>query len=101
MSQRSESAKALFTGGNAENMPTTELDDTAFGEEGKIGILDLMVKAELVTSKAEARRGVQQGGVSVNGEKVNDPFTSYEKKDFADDFILKRGKKNFRKILVK
>ena len=96
-----ESAKALFTGGNAENMPTTELDDTAFGEEGKIGILDLMVKAELVTSKAEARRGVQQGGVSVNGEKVNDPFTSYEKKDFADDFILKRGKKNFRKILVK
>ena len=95
-----ESARALFTGGNAENMPTTTLTDADFNEEGKIGILDLMVKAELVTSKAEARRGVQQGGVTVNGEKVADPFTAYEKSDFAEDFVLKRGKKNFRKVVV-
>ncbi len=94
------SARALFTGGNADNMPTANLTDADFNEEGKIGILDLMVKAELVTSKAEARRGVQQGGVTVNGEKVNDPFTFYEKGDFSEDFILKRGKKNFRKIVV-
>ena len=95
-----ESARALFTGGNAENMPTTTLTDADFNEEGKIGILDLMVKAELVTSKAEARRGVQQGGVTVNGDKVADPFTAYEKGDFAEDFVLKRGKKNFRKVVV-
>ena len=81
-------------------MPTTTLTDADFNEEGKIGILDLMVKAELVTSKAEARRGVQQGGVTVNGEKVADPFTAYEKSDFAEDFVLKRGKKNFRKVVV-
>ena len=81
-------------------MPTTTLTDADFNEEGKIGVLDLMVKAELVTSKAEARRGVQQGGVTVNGEKINDPFTAYTKSDFAEDFVLKRGKKNFRKIVV-
>ncbi len=95
-----ESARALFTGGNAANMPTTALTDADFNEDGKIGILDLMVKAELVTSKAEARRGVQQGGVTVNGEKVADPFTMYEKGDFTEDFVLKRGKKNFRKVVV-
>ena len=95
-----ESARALFTGGNADNMPTANLTDADFNEEGRIGILDLMVKAELVTSKAEARRGVQQGGVTVNGEKVSDPFTFYEKGDFSEDFVLKRGKKNFRKIVV-
>jgi tyrosyl-tRNA synthetase len=96
-----EAARALFAGGgNAENMPTTALSSEDFNEEGKIGVLDLMVKAELVTSKAEARRGVQQGGVTVNGEKISDPFTAFEKKDFAEDFVLKKGKKNFRKIVV-
>ena len=93
-----ESARALFTGGNAANMPTTTLTASDFNEEGKIGILDLLVKSELVASKSEARRGIQQGGVTVNGDKINDPFTFYEKSDFAEDFILKRGKKNFRKI---
>ncbi len=97
-----DAARALFAGGgNADNMPTTNLTADDFNEEGKIGILDLMVKAELVTSKAEARRGVQQGGVTVNGDKVNDPFTTFTKDDFAADFVLKKGKKNFRKITVK
>ena len=97
-----DAARALFAGGgNADNMPATNLTADDFNEEGKIGILDLMVKAELVTSKAEARRGVQQGGVTVNGDKVNDPFTSFTKDDFAADFVLKKGKKNFRKITVK
>ena len=95
-----ESARALFSGGNAANMPTTTLTAADFNEEGKLGVLDLMVKAELVTSKAEARRAVQQGGVTVNGEKINDPFTAYVIEDFAEDFVLKRGKKNFRKIVV-
>ena len=95
-----ESARALFSGGNAENMPTTTLTASDFNEDGQIGILDLLVKAELVTSKSEGRRGVQQGGVTVNGEKVADPFTMYDKDSFNDDFVLKRGKKNFRKIVV-
>ena len=96
-----DAARALFAGGgNAENMPTTNLTADDFNEEGKIGILDLMLKAELVTSKAEARRGVQQGGVTVNGDKVNDPFTTFTKDDFAADFVLKKGKKNFRKITI-
>jgi tyrosyl-tRNA synthetase len=94
-----ESARALFTGGNAENMPTTTLTTADFNDEGKIGILDIMVKAELVSSKAEARRNVQQGGVTVNDEKVTEPVTFYEKSAFDNDFIIKRGKKNFRKIV--
>ena len=97
-----DAARALFAGGgNADNMPTTNLTADDFNEEGKIGILDLMLKAELVTSKAEARRGVQQGGVTVNGDKVNDPFATFTKADFESDFVLKKGKKNFRKIVVK
>lgn len=97
-----DAARALFAGGgNADNMPTTNLTADDFNEEGKIGILDLMLKAELVTSKAEARRGVQQGGVTVNGDKVNDPFATFTKDDFESDFVLKKGKKNFRKITVK
>ena len=95
-----ESARALFSGGNAENMPTTTLTASDFNEDGQIGILDLLVKTELVTSKSEGRRGVQQGGVTVNGEKVADPFTMYDKTAFSEDFVLKRGKKNFRKIVV-
>ena len=97
-----DAARALFAGGgNADNMPTANLTADDFNEEGKIGILDLMLKAELVTSKAEARRGVQQGGVTVNGDKVNDPFATFTKADFESDFVLKKGKKNFRKITVK
>ena len=99
-SKAQESARALFTGGNAENMPTTTLSDADFNDEGKIGILDILVKAELVASKAEGRRNVQQGGVTVNDEKVTEPVTFYEKGVFASDFIIKRGKKNFRKIVV-
>ena len=95
-----ESARALFSGGNAANMPTTALTGSDFNDEGKIGILDLMVKAELVTSKAEARRNVQQGGVTVNDEKVTEPVTFYDKTAFDNDFIIKRGKKSFRRIVV-
>lgn len=95
-----ESARALFSGGNAANMPTTTLTDSDFDENGQIGILDLLVKSELVPSKSEGRRGVQQGGVTVNGEKIADPYTMYDKASFDEDFVLKRGKKNFRKIVV-
>ena len=94
-------ARAVFAGGGShENMPTTQLSADDF-TEGKIGILDLMVKAELVASKGEGRRLVQQGGVSVNDAKVTDPATFYAADDFKDEFIIKKGKKVFHKISLK
>ena len=96
-----ESSRALFSSGNAANMPTAELEESDF-TEGMIDILTLLVKSGLVPSKSEARRAVQQGGVSVNGEKVEDIKTAYAPETFdGEDFVLKRGKKNFRKIVMK
>ena len=93
-----EASKALFEGGaNSENVPCHKLADEDF-RDGKVDILQILVSAGLSASRAEARRNVQQGGVSVNGEKVSDPFTSYEKSAFADEFMLKKGKKSFCKI---
>ena len=93
-----EASKALFAGGaNSENIPTSQLNDEDF-KDGKVDILQVLVSSGLTTSRAEARRAVQQGGVSVNGEKVSDPFTSYEKSVFDEEFLLKKGKKSFCKI---
>ena len=94
-----ESARALFSSGNAENMPTCELKEEDF-TDGKIDILTLLHTSGLVPSKSEARRAVQQGGATVNGEKVTDIYTAYTKDAFENDFILKRGKKNFRKVVL-
>ena len=95
-----ESAKALFSAGNAENMPTSELVADDF-IDGKIDILAVLQKSELVPSRAEGRRAVEQGGVTVNGEKVTDPKMSFEPSDFAGDgMVVKRGKKNFRKVIA-
>ena len=95
-----DSARALFSSGNAAEMPTCELSDEDF-TDGKIDILTLLHKSGLVPSKSEARRAVQQGGAAVNGEKVTDTYAAYAKEDFEEDFVLRRGKKNFRKIVVK
>ncbi|WP_028234154.1 tyrosine--tRNA ligase [Pseudobutyrivibrio sp. MD2005] len=93
-----EASKALFAGGaNSENIPCHKLADEDF-RDGKVDILQILVSSGLTASRAEARRAVQQGGVSVNGEKVADPFTSYEKSTFVDEFLLKKGKKSFCKI---
>ena len=93
-----EASKALFAGGaNSENIPRHKLSDEDF-KDGKVDILQILVSAGLTASRAEARRAVQQGGVSVNGDKVADPFTSYEKAAFAEEFLLKKGKKSFCKI---
>ena len=96
-----EGARALFSSGNAAQMPETKLVDEDF-EDGKIGILKLMVKAGLATSNGEARRNVQQGGVSVDGEKVTEPKSIINKDNITEDgIVLKRGKKKFMKIVVK
>ena len=95
------SARALFSAGNAENMPTFELTDEDF-MDGKIDILGIVAKAGLTVSRSEARRAVEQGGVTVNGEKITDIKTTYEKDTFAGEgMIVKRGKKNFKRVVVK
>ena len=93
-------SQSLFgNGGNDADMPTTELTDADF-IDGKIGILDLMVKGELASSKGEARRLVQQGGVTADGEKITDPNTYFEIDLFSGDGkIIKKGKKVFRKFI--
>ena len=94
-----DGAKALFSSGNAANMPTVTLTDDDF-TDGTIDILGLLVKSSLASSRSEARRAVEQGGVSVDGEKVEDIKAVYEVKAFSDGMVLKKGKKNFRKILA-
>ena len=94
-----EGSRALFGKGvSSEHMPSFKLADEDFNENGSIDIVSVLVKSGLVPSRAEGRRAVEQGGVSVNGEKVADIKTSYAKDAFTEEFILKRGKKNFIKI---
>ena len=96
-----KSAKELFSAGNAANMPTAELAEEDF-IDGNIDILTLLVKSTLVPSKSEGRRAVQQGGVAVDGEKVEDIAATFAKADFeGEGKVLRRGKKNFRKIVLK
>ena len=94
-----ESARALFASGVAADMPTATLTEEDF-VEGKIDVLTMLVKSGLVPSKSEARRAVEQGGVTVEGEKVTDIKTVYEESVFeGDGIVVKRGKKNFRKVV--
>ena len=91
----------MFSSGNAEQMPTISLTEENF-EEGKIDILSMLTLSGLVTSRSEGRRAVEQGGVSVNGEKIADSKAVFEKEQLdGDGIILKRGKKNFKKIIYK
>lgn len=93
-----ESARALFTTGAAANMPEVELGAEDF-TEGGIDILTILLKSGLVPSKSEARRAVQQGGVSVDGEKVTDIAAAFTKDQIVTEpLVLKKGKKNFCKI---
>ena len=94
-----EGARALFSSGNAAQMPETKLVDEDF-EDGKIGILKLMVKAGLATSNGEARRNVEQGGVTIDGKKVTDVRMTLTKEQIsAEGIVVKRGKKKFMKVL--
>ena len=96
-----EGARALFgTGDNTENMPSTALTEGDF-TNGQIGILELLLKAKLVPSKSEARRLIEQGGVSVNEAKVIDSATQFTVQDFTDGYmIIKKGKKVFHKVTL-
>lgn len=94
-------AKALFSSGNALDMPVVELTEIDF-TDGEIGVLSLIVKSGLAPSNAEARRNIEQGGVTIDGEKVSDVKIMVSKdKIGVDGIVIKRGKKKFVKVLVK
>lgn len=96
-----ESARALFAGGNAVEMPTCELSESDF-QDGQIDILSVLVASGLNASRSEARRAVEQGGVTVDNEKVTDIKTAYAPEAFqGDGIVVKRGKKNFKRIIIK
>ena len=97
-----EGARALFAAGaSTENMPTFQLSEEDF-TEGTIDILSILNKSGLAASRSEARRNVEQGGVSVDGTPVKDIKASYARDQFAGDgVVVKRGKKNFKKIVLK
>ncbi len=92
-----EAAKAVFAGGgNSDNMPTTELTADQL-TDGAMNILDMMLTAKLIPTKSEGRRLVQQGGVSVNNEKVTDPNAMIA---VDGEVIIKKGKKVFHKVVL-
>ena len=82
-------------------MPTAELADEDF-TEGSVDVITMLVKSGLVASRSEGRRAIEQGGVSIDGEKVTDIKTAYNADSFgADGLVVKRGKKKFVKVIVK
>ena len=92
-------AKAVFGGGNTDNMPTAELSADDF-TDGAIDVVSILVKAEMVPTRSEGRRAVEQGGVTVAGEKVTDFRKTYQTSDFAEGLVVQKGKKSFKKIVV-
>ncbi len=95
-----ETARALFSSGGAAEMPTCTLTEADL-EDGRIDILSILVKSGLCTSRGDARRNVQQGGVEADGEKVTDIALSFDgEKLTGDGIVVKRGKKNFRRIVM-
>ena len=96
-----ESARALFAGGAAAEMPTAELSDADLSD-GSIDLLSIVQKSGLCASRSEARRNVEQGGVSVDGEIVKNIKAVYTKEQLSGEgIVVKRGKKNFRRVVVK
>ena len=95
-----EAAKSIFVGGGAsENMPTTKLTDADFADD-QIGVLTLLVKCGLAASNGEARKLVQGGGVSIDGEKIADFKKMLDKDFFQQERMVKKGKKTFHKVVL-
>ena len=94
-----EAARALFSSGDAADMPKAVLSGEDF-QDGAIDIITLVHRSGLAATRSEARRNIQQGGVLVNGEKVTDIGRTFPAEAFAEGLVVKRGKKNFRKVVV-
>ncbi len=93
-------AKAVFSGsGNSENMPSTDISDADF-TDGNVGVIDVMIKAGLVSSRGEARRLIEQGGVSIDDNKITSPAAVIGTAEFDKGYVIvKKGKKVFHKII--
>ena len=94
-----ESARSVFGAGDSSNMPTATVTDDNF-KDGEVDLITLLVVGGLCPTRSEARRNIEQGGVTVNGEKETDFRKTYTKDDFGDGIVLKRGKKNFKKMVL-
>uniref|UniRef100_UPI004027E493 tyrosine--tRNA ligase n=1 Tax=Eshraghiella crossota TaxID=45851 RepID=UPI004027E493 len=94
-----ESARSVFGAGDASNMPTTTVDDDCF-KDGEVDLITLLVAGGLCQTRSDARRNIEQGGVTVNGEKETDFKKTYTKDNFGDGIVIKRGKKNFKKLVL-
>lgn len=96
-----ESSRALFSGAAHADMPTTEIEEADL-TDGVIDLISLLVKAELAPTRSEARRNIEQGGVTVDGEKVSYVKATFTKDSLAGDgMVIKRGKKKFKKVVLK
>ena len=95
-----EASHALFSAGvSSENMPTVSLSEGDFAD-GKIAVTEALIKAGIAKSKGEGKRLIEQGGITVNDEKITDVFTSIERTAFDSEVILKKGKKIFKKLII-
>ncbi len=92
-------ARALFGAGNAEEAPEAPIAEDAF-TDGTIDLISILVAAGLAPTRSEARRNIEQGGVLVDGEKVSDIKATYTKEQIAAGLVVKRGKKNFKKVVL-
>ena len=93
------SARALFGAGNAEEAPEAPIGEDAF-TDGSIDLISILVAAGLAPTRSEARRNIEQGGVLVDGEKETDFRKTYTKEQIAAGLVVKRGKKNFKKVVL-
>ena len=94
-------AKALFVGGgDSEHMPTTEIAEADLTDDA-MDIMTVLVKSGLCASKSDARRNIQQGGVTVDDEKVTDIGKTYSADELKNGIVVRRGKKNFNKVILK
>ena len=95
-----DTAKAIFASGDFSNMPEVYIgpDDL---KDGLIDIQSLLIKCEMATSRGDARRSIEGGGVSAGGEKVTDIFQSFKSDDLTGGLVIKKGKKNYKKIIFR
>ncbi|MDD6339222.1 MAG: tyrosine--tRNA ligase [Butyrivibrio sp.] len=94
-----EAARQAFGSGDMTNLPTATVSEDDF-RDGSVDLITLLVVGGLCTTRSDARRNIEQGGVTVNGEKETDFRKTYTKEDFGDGIVIKRGKKNFKKLVL-
>ena len=94
-----ESARMAFGSGDMSNLPTATVSEDDF-RDGAVDLITLLVNGGLCPTRSDARRNIEQGGVTVNGEKETDFRKTYSRDDFGDGIVLKRGKKNFKKMIL-